>query len=72
MNNTFVLGIFLALVRFRSLDWDYSAETISILVVQLVMALLSFKRIQTARTAAVVAALYPTSVLLVFLLRKAF
>ena len=39
LNNTFVLGIFLSLVRFRGLDWEYSAETIAIFVVEAACAL---------------------------------
>jgi hypothetical protein len=34
MNNTFCLGIFLLLVYARKLPWTFSAETISILVIQ--------------------------------------
>ena len=33
MNNTLVLGIFFALIFFRGLVWEFSAETISILFV---------------------------------------
>ena len=35
MNNTLVLGIFLALVHARGLTWDYSAEVATILAVVL-------------------------------------
>ena len=35
LNNTFVLGIFLSLLKFRGLDWEVSAETISIFCVEL-------------------------------------
>jgi len=34
MNNSFCLGIFLALVYFKNLAWEFSAETISIIFVQ--------------------------------------
>merc|ERR1712039_749612 len=34
MNNTFCLAIFLALVYFKGLAWQFTAETISIVVVQ--------------------------------------
>eukprot|EP00274_Cyanoptyche_gloeocystis_P006906 CAMPEP_0196654100 /NCGR_PEP_ID=MMETSP1086-20130531/3774_1 /TAXON_ID=77921 /ORGANISM="Cyanoptyche gloeocystis , Strain SAG4.97" /LENGTH=547 /DNA_ID=CAMNT_0041985659 /DNA_START=29 /DNA_END=1673 /DNA_ORIENTATION=- len=37
MNNTLCLGIFLAMVYFRALAWDYSAEVACILVVELVV-----------------------------------
>lgn len=34
MNNTFCLGVFMFLIFFRSLAWEFSAETITILLVQ--------------------------------------
>ncbi len=34
MNNTFGLGIFMALIYFQGLAWEYLAETLSILIVQ--------------------------------------
>ena len=34
MNNTFCLGIFLALIYVKGLEWEFSAETISIFAVQ--------------------------------------
>ena len=37
MNNTFCVGIFLALVCFRKLPWVYTSEVITILMVELVV-----------------------------------
>ena len=34
MNNTFCLGIFLILIYARDLAWTFSAETISIFLIQ--------------------------------------
>lgn len=34
MNNTFCLGVFMFLIYFRSLAWEFSAETVTILLVQ--------------------------------------
>ena len=34
MNNTFCLGVFMFLIYFRSLAWEFSAETVTILAVQ--------------------------------------
>lgn len=34
MNNTFCLGVFMFLIYFRHLAWEFSAETVSILLVQ--------------------------------------
>ena len=41
MNNTFCLGIFLALIYMRGMKWTFSAETISIVVVQLIIVAVS-------------------------------
>ena len=41
MNNTFCLGIFLALVFFKELAWEFSAETIAIIAVEIVIGLVS-------------------------------
>jgi Ca2+/Na+ antiporter len=40
MNNTFCLGIFLGLIYFCDLAWEFTAETVSIVAIQLVVALL--------------------------------
>jgi hypothetical protein len=46
MNNTFCLGIFLFLVYLQDLTWAYSAETIVILLVQLIMVFFARKPVQ--------------------------
>lgn len=40
MNNTFVLGAFFALVYFRDLAWTFKAETVSILIIEWLMAVI--------------------------------
>ncbi len=40
MNNTLVLGIFYALIFFKGLAWTFSVETISILLVTLIVGLI--------------------------------
>lgn len=40
MNNTLCLGVFLAIIYIRGLDWDFSAEVLVIVLVVLVMGLL--------------------------------
>merc|ERR1712135_162309 len=37
MNNTFCLAIFMALIFFQGLAWQFTAETVSILLIQLVI-----------------------------------
>jgi Ca2+/Na+ antiporter len=41
MNNTFCLAIFMALIFFKGLAWEYSAETLGILLAQCVVAFVS-------------------------------
>lgn len=41
MNNTLCLGIFAALVGFRGLTWQYSAEVTVILLVQVIMGVIA-------------------------------
>jgi len=72
MNNTFCLGIFLALVYFRQLQWKFSAETISILFVELCMVYVATRKVQTVRMAFFVLSLFPVSLLLVATLENVF
>lgn len=61
MNNTFCLFIFLALVFARELVWEFSAETLSILLVQVIVALLAQKTVMTTLDSCFVLSLYPLS-----------
>lgn len=71
LNNTFVLGIFLALIRFRGLDWEYSAETIAILLVELAVGVMVLtRRVHTVTNAFVILSLFPLSLLLVAFLES--
>lgn len=71
MNNTFCLGIFLGLVYFKRLAWDFSAETIAIVVVQILVAILVLtSSVMTLKSAYVVLALYPGTLLLVWSLEN--
>mmetsp|Transcript_43879 Transcript_43879/g.92311 ORF Transcript_43879/g.92311 Transcript_43879/m.92311 type:complete len:562 (-) Transcript_43879:211-1896(-) len=68
MNNTFCLSIFMALIFFRGLAWQYSAETISIILVQFVMGVWALRDKMSTLTATIVFSLFPLSVLFVALL----
>ena len=68
MNNTFCLSIFMALIYFRGLAWQYSAETISIILVQFGMGAWALRKKMSAFTAMIVLALFPLSVLFIALL----
>jgi len=65
MNNTFCLSIFMALIFFRGLAWQYSAETIAIILVQLVMGTCALRDKMSSMTALFVMLLFPLSVLFV-------
>jgi len=69
MNNTMCLGIFFALVFFKNLTWEYSAETVTILFVTCCVGIVGASR-KTLKTiyAPIVFFLYPISILLVYLL----
>jgi len=68
MNNTFCLAIFMALIFFRGLAWQYTAETISIILVQLIMGVWCLREKMSSSTAIIVFTIFPLSVLFVALL----
>ncbi|KAL6597728.1 hypothetical protein ACP70R_046533 [Stipagrostis hirtigluma subsp. patula] len=73
MSNTLSLGVFLALIYFRDLTWDFSSEVLIILLVCLVMALLaSFRTTFPLWTCLVAYALYPLSLVIVCILDYVF
>ncbi len=65
LNNTFVLGIFMFLILFKGLAWEFFAETASILFVQVVMAFMALKKSHTILDGIFILSLYPLSLLLV-------
>eukprot|EP01041_Mallomonas_annulata_P008387 gene8387-17293_t len=65
MNNTFCLSIFMLLVYLRGLSWEYSAETLVMLLAQLFVGVMAMRRTQTLLDACLVLSVYPLSVLLV-------
>lgn len=71
MNNTFCLGIFLALVYVKRLAWQFTAETISILAVEVAMGIYAASRqVMSLGEAACVLLLYPMSLALVWFLEN--
>jgi Ca2+/Na+ antiporter len=65
MNNTFCLSIFMFLIFYRGLAWQFTAETISIVVVELIMTVLVRSEVMTTLTALGVLAILPLSLVLV-------
>ncbi|GAM24148.1 hypothetical protein SAMD00019534_073230, partial [Acytostelium subglobosum LB1] len=69
MNNTMCLGIFFALVYFRNLTWEFSAETVTILFVTMVVGTIgALNKTMRFMLAPLVLSLYPLSILLVYIL----
>jgi len=71
MNNTFCLMIFLVLVFAKSLVWEFSAETLAILTVEIAFTLMcAFKRVHRGIDAIILLSLYPLSMGMVALLEN--
>ncbi len=68
MNNTFCLSIFMGLIYFRGLAWQFSAETLAIVLVQLVMYIYAQRSKMSTATGFVVLSFFPLSVILVAVL----
>merc|ERR1711865_740409 len=68
MNNTLGLAVFLALVHFQGLQWEFAAETLCTLVPQIIIIPFAFQKVHTMATGACVFMLYPLTLgLYVFL-----
>ena len=65
MNNTFCLAIFMGLIYFKQLAWKFTAETISILVVECLIAIIATFRTPRLYHAYIALALFPGSIALV-------
>jgi Ca2+/Na+ antiporter len=65
MNNSFVLGIFMFLVYSQHLAWEFFAETLAVLLVQVAIYFFTMKKTHTLFDACCILALYPASLLLV-------
>lgn len=70
MNNTFCLGIFLLLVWAKGLEWQFTAETMAILVVEAFMFYFATKRNLLTRDGYWILSLFPLSLLLCFVLQN--
>jgi Ca2+/Na+ antiporter len=70
MNNTFCLCVFLGIIFFRGLAWTYTAEVTGTLFVTLIVGWIGLRQTIKMWQAAIVFALFPLSVLLIFGLNK--
>jgi Ca2+/Na+ antiporter len=65
LNNTFCLSIFFLLIFFRGLAWQFTAETISIVTVELVLGFLVQRSSVSLATGLFVMSIFPLSLVLV-------
>jgi len=66
MNNTFCLGIFLFLIYYQGLAWKFTAETLSIFLVQFLVFVIVIKsNVQTMKSGWIIFSMYPVSLVFV-------
>jgi len=70
MNNTFCLSIFMGLIYFRGLAWQYTAETIAIVLVQLLIYLMTRGDTMTSGSGLIIIAIFPLSIAFVAFLES--
>eukprot|EP00929_Paragymnodinium_shiwhaense_P028856 TRINITY_DN16660_c0_g1_i1.p1 TRINITY_DN16660_c0_g1~~TRINITY_DN16660_c0_g1_i1.p1 ORF type:complete len:589 (+),score=213.84 TRINITY_DN16660_c0_g1_i1:70-1836(+) len=71
MNNTFCLAIFLILIVWKKLAWQFSAETLSIVLIQIIIAIFVLsKKVQTLLDGMLILCLYPAALLIVWFLEE--
>lgn len=70
MNNTFCLAIFLALVYFKNLTWEFSAEVTTILIVEAAMCFIAIFPVTPMWRGYIAMSLFPLSIVLVYLLEN--
>jgi Ca2+/Na+ antiporter len=68
MNNTFCLSIFMGLIFFRGLAWQYTAETIVIILTEVIVAALVQCSYITLFRGSVILSLFPLSIVVVAIL----
>jgi len=69
MNNTFCLGIFYILIYYQGLAWKFTAETLTIFFVQiLVFVIVKKGNTQTMKDAIIIFLCYPVSLIFVYIL----
>jgi len=65
MNNTFCLSIFMGLIFFRGLAWQYTAETTAILIVEFIVGILMQTKSLSTQKAFLIGSIFPLSIALV-------
>lgn len=72
MNCTFCLSIFLGLVYFRELEWNFSAEVIAILLTIWVVGYVGLQRTFYMKDMLIIGSMFPLSVALIYVLENVF
>eukprot|EP00928_Gymnodinium_smaydae_P061813 TRINITY_DN45800_c0_g1_i1.p2 TRINITY_DN45800_c0_g1~~TRINITY_DN45800_c0_g1_i1.p2 ORF type:complete len:576 (-),score=156.36 TRINITY_DN45800_c0_g1_i1:53-1780(-) len=71
MNNTFCLGIFFVLIVWKNLVWQFTAETVSIVAIEVMMAVMALtKRVHTLMDGVIIVSFYPISLVIVYALEN--
>jgi Ca2+/Na+ antiporter len=71
MNNTFCLACLLVLVWIRDLPWNFSAECLSILAIEIIIfVLVSIRKVQTLLEGFIMLSLFPLSIAIVWLMEN--
>jgi len=71
MNNTFCLGIFLALVYVKNLAWEFTAETLSIVIIQIFIGLLViFRNVHSLLDGFLILSFYPLALVMVWFMEN--
>lgn len=65
MNNTFCLSIFMALIYFRGLAWQYTAETISIVLIQFIIYFMTRGSVMSTMQGMMILCIFPLSIVFV-------
>lgn len=70
MNNTFCTGIFFLVIYMNeTIAWTFSAETLAIIIVQMVVMLVAQKKIMTLFDASLILSMYPLSLVFIVLVK---
>jgi Ca2+/Na+ antiporter len=70
MNNTFCLSTFMGLIYVRGLAWEYTAETIAIVLVEFIMAYMVQRKTMTTLHGVFVLLIFPLSIAFIVILES--
>ena len=65
MNNTFCLAIFMGLVFFKQLAWKFSAETLAVLIIEVLVGIIALRQTMELWVAIVILTLFPISIIFI-------